>query len=378
MKYRKLGKLGIDVSALGFGAMRLPTNGSEENINEEYAAEMMSYAFDNGVNYVDTAYLYHGGNSETVVGNVLKNGYRDKVYLATKSPTWATDTTKDFDKYLNEQLNKLQVDHIDFYLLHNLHSKVWDKIKNINVLEWGQKAIADGRIKYFGFSIHDSFTVFKDIIDSYEWDFCQIQYNYMNEDVQVGTKGLKYAAAKQIPVTIMEPLLGGTLANFPQQIQKIWDNSEYEPINTAFQWLWNKSEISCVLSGMHSMEQVKQNIQCADSSGINTLKNKDIDFISNIVSEFNKINPIPCTKCKYCLPCPVGIDIPRMLGMYNALKVHEGAQDFLNKALYTKTISAENNAGSCINCKKCESKCPQNISIAEWMPKIHKTLLMEA
>ena len=377
MRYRKLDKLGLEVSALGFGAMRLPTNGNEGNINEGYAAEIMSYAFDNGVNYVDTAYPYHGGSSETVVGNVLNNGYRNKVFLATKSPTWATDTTEDFDKYLNEQLNKLQVDHIDFYLLHNLHSKVWDKIKNLNVLEWGQKTIADGRIKYFGFSIHDSFEVFKNIVGAYDWDFCQIQYNYMNEDVQVGTKGLQYADARQLPVIVMEPLLGGALTHFSQQIQKVWDKSGYEPVNAAFQWLWNKPEISCVLSGMSSLEQVKQNIQSANSSEINALGNKDIDFFANIVSELKKIDPIPCTKCKYCMPCPVKIDIPGLLEMYNASKVYKGTQDYLNKVLYTNTIPEENNASACIKCKKCEAKCPQNILISEWMPKIHQKLLME-
>ncbi len=379
MKYRRFKKLGLDISALGFGAMRLPIyDGEAKNINKELTSEIMSYAFDNGVNYVDTAYPYHEGNSEIIVGDILKNGYRDKVHLATKSPTWAIEKTEDFDKYLDEQLNKLQVNHIDFYLLHNLHSKVWNKIKNLNVLEWGQKAIADGRIKYFGFSIHDSFDVFKKIIDSYDWDFCQIQYNYMNEKIQVGTKGLNYADSKQIPVTIMEPLLGGTLGSFPEQIQKMWNKEAKNPIDAAFQWLWNKPEISCILSGMSTMEQVKQNIRSANSSGVNTLNKKDIDFISNIVSEFNKINPIPCTKCKYCMPCPVGIDIPRLLHMYNALKVHKGAQNSLNKALYTGTIPVENNASACIACKKCESKCPQNIPIAEWMPKIHETFLSES
>ena len=379
MKYRKLGNLGIEVSALGFGAMRLPVyNDKEKTINEKYSAEIMSYAFDNGVNYVDTAYPYHEGNSETVVGNILNNGYRDKVYLATKSPTWAINTTEDFDKYLDEQLIKLQVDHIDFYLLHNLHAKVWDKIKNLNVFEWSQKAIADGRIKYFGFSVHDSFDIFKNIIDAYNWDFCQIQYNYANENIQVGTKGLKYAAVRQIPVTVMEPLLGGSLANFPPKIQKIWDESEYNPVNTAFRWLWDKPEIGCVLSGMNTLEQVKQNIRSADSSGINILSKKDLDFIANILSEINTINPIPCTKCKYCISCPLKIDIPRLLHMYNSLAVLEGAQDYLNKALYTNTIPSETNAGACISCKKCETECPQNINISKWMSKIHDTLLIKS
>jgi uncharacterized protein len=328
MKYRKFENINVNVSALGFGAMRLPVNGSEETINEKLSEDMMSYAFDNGVNYVDTAYPYHDGNSETVVGNVLKNGYRDKVHLATKLPTWLTNTKEDFDKYLNEQLIKLQTDHIDFYLLHNLHLEVWNKIKNLKVLEWSQKAIEDGRIKYFGFSVHDSFEVFRGIIDAYDWDFCQIQYNYMNEDVQVGTEGLNYASSKKIPVIAMEPLLGGTLVAFPESIQKPWNDSKYNPVNTALQWLWNKPEISCVLSGMSTMEQVKQNIQYANSSGINTLTKEDINFVSHIVTELKKIKPIPCTKCKYCVPCPAGIDIPRLLEMYNALKVHKGNQDF--------------------------------------------------
>ena len=377
MKYRKFDKLGLKISALGFGAMRLPViNDEAKNINEPYTHEIMSYAFDNGVNYVDTAYPYHEGNSETAVGNVLKNGYRDKVYLATKFPTWAMNSTEDFDKYLNEQLKKLQVEQIDFYLLHNLHLKGWNKIKNLKVLECGQKAIKDGRIKYFGFSIHDTFEVFKDIIDSYDWDMCQIQYNYMNENVQVGTKGLKYAGSKNIPINIMEPLLGGTLANLPEPVKKIWESSNYDPVDTAFQWLWDKPEIGCVLSGMNTLEQVKSNIKSANTSQVNSMREETFKLISKTVNEISRVNPIPCTKCRYCVPCPIGIDIPRMLEMYNALKVHEGAQDFLNKALYTNTIPKENNAGACIKCKKCESKCPQSIKISEWMPKIHETLLM--
>ena len=283
--------------------------------------------------------------------------------------TWDVNTTEDFDKFLNEQLQKLQTDHIDFYLLHNLHSGIWEKMKSLKALEWGQKAIKSGRIKYFGFSIHDTFDTFKDVLNDYDWDFCQIQYNYMNEDVQVGTKGLEYAASKQIPVIVMEPLLGGALASFSGPIQKIWEEvPEHNPIKLALQWLWDKPESDCVLSGMSTMEHVKQNIELAKASATNTLTQKELNFIQKVVKTFKEIHPIPCTKCKYCIPCPVDIDIPKLLEMYNAYHMHESAQKVINRNIYTANIPDAKKASACISCKKCEEK----------MPPGHKDIRMDA
>ena len=224
MQYRKFGRLPIEVSALGFGCMRLPTLGAETEIDEPAAIKMLRNAIDQGVNYVDTAYPYHGGKSEMVVGKALQDGYRERVHLATKSPVWLVNKQEDFDRFLNEQLSRLQTDHIDFYLLHNLQKKLWPKMLELEAFRWAEKAKADGRIGEFGFSFHDSYDVFVEIVDAYDWPFCQIQYNYTNQDVQAGTKGLKYAAQKGLAVIVMEPLFGGTLAHPPPPVQEIWNS----------------------------------------------------------------------------------------------------------------------------------------------------------
>jgi len=374
MKYIKLQNINIELSSLGFGTMRLPIN-QDDTIETKQATDMISYGFDNGINYIDTAYPYHNGQSEILTGEILKNGYRDKVYLATKLPSWNIHLESDFDKYLNEQLSKLQVDQIDFYLLHCMNVNFWDQLNNFDLFRWAERIKKDGRIKYFGFSIHDSFPLFKTIIDSYDWDFCQIQYNYMNEKVQVGTEGLKYAGSKNIPVMAMEPLLGGTLANFPDHIQKLCDDANINPVELAFKWLLDKPEISCILSGMNNIDQVKQNIKIADSNDINSLTESESLLIELIIKEFGIISPIPCTKCNYCIPCPVNINIPELFGMFNALSVHKRAQDSLNKNLYSN-IPIECNANACVNCKQCEKHCPQGIPISNWMPKVHAGLLL--
>ena len=222
MKFRKLGKTGEEVSALGFGAMRLPTLGSDNEVDEAATIEMLRHAIDLGVNYVDTAYVYHGGASEVVVGRALQDGYRDKVHIATKSPIWMVETRADLDRFLSEQLERLQTQRIDFYLLHCVQQATWERMLQLGVLEWAQRAQQDGRIGHFGFSFHDSIDVFREVVDAYDWSFCQIQYNFVNEDVQAGSEGLKYAAQRGLGVVIMEPLFGGALANPPQHIWEMW------------------------------------------------------------------------------------------------------------------------------------------------------------
>lgn len=233
MQYREFGRTERSVSALGFGAMRLPTKGSDSEVNEAAAIEMLRYAIDHGVNYLDTAYVYHGGNSEVVIGKALEDGYRDKVFVATKLPVFNVETAEDFERFLNDQLSRLRTDHLDFYLLHCLQAKSWPKMRGLGVLEWAERVQADGRIGEFGFSFHDSCEVFKQIVDEYDWSFCQIQYNFVNEDVQAGTEGLKHAAEKGLAVVIMEPLFGGTLANPPQPVREIWQESKYQPADLA-------------------------------------------------------------------------------------------------------------------------------------------------
>ncbi len=379
MRHRKFGKLDWKVSALGFGCMRFPIKNKEHSqartsaIDEPEATRMLHYAIDHGVNYLDTAYPYHGGNSELVVGRALKNGYREKVKLATKLPCWKVEVWEDFDRFLNEQVEKLQTDHIDFYLLHMLNEKSWHKMRDLGVLKWSEGAIADGRIGHLGFSFHDKYPVFKEIVDAYDWTFCQIQYNYMDIENQAGTKGLQYAASKGLAVVIMEPILGGRLVNPPQPIQHLWNTSAKKrtPANWALQWLWNQPEVSVVLSGMSTMEQVEENVASTESSGINTLTAEELALFDQVRDKYQELCPIPCTECGYCVPCPNGVDIPRNFVVYNQGVMYDKAD---HSRMAYNWIPEEARASACAQCRECEDKCPQIIPISEWMVHVHEVL----
>jgi len=383
MKYRKFGNLDFKVSALGFGAMRLPTDGNIHNSNrlssnivEDEAIRMIRYAIDQGVNYIDTAYPYHQGSSEIVTGKALKDGYRSKVKLATKSPVFLIKKGEDFNRYLDEQLKKLQTDYIDFYLLHALSSDRWvNTVQKLDILDYAETAKQAGKIKHLGFSFHDNFDAFIEIIDGYDgWEFCQIQYNYMDIENQAGIKGLKYAAAKGLPVIIMEPLLGGRLANPPKEVLEIIKKSgkTYSSADLAFQWLWDQKEVSVVLSGMSNMEQVKENLVSADHSGIGVLDPKDLETIELIREKYNERTIIACTKCGYCMPCPNNVDIPKNFALYNDGITYDDLKSASVK--YNNFFDKNKRADACIQCRKCEEKCPQSIPISEWMVKIHKEL----
>ncbi|MBN1371374.1 MAG: aldo/keto reductase [Anaerolineaceae bacterium] len=377
MQYRKFGKLDVQVSALGFGCMRLPTlEGKSGNIELPEAIRMIRYAIDQGVNYIDTAYGYHEKMSEVAVGKALQDGYREKVYLATKQPVWLVNESADFDKLLNEQLEKLQTDHVDFYLMHALNRGSWqDKVLNFDLLSRAEAAKADGRIRHIGFSFHDDLETFKKIVDGYDhWDFCQIQYNYMDIENQAGTKGLQYAAAKGLGVVIMEPLLGGKLARDIPAINPLWESAPVHrtPAEWALQWLWNQPEVSVVLSGMSTMQQVEQNIASAAASSVGSLAAEELNLISTVREQIQKLSPIPCTSCEYCLPCPNGVLIPRNFAIYNEAAMYgdlEGARN-----AYKYWISDEGKAAQCIQCQECEPKCPQHIHISDWMPVIEEVL----
>jgi len=375
MQYRRFGKLDWQVSALGFGCMRLPTIGGDHAcINEPEATRMLHYAIDHGVNYVDTAYPYHGGNSELFLGRALKGGYRQKVRLATKLPCWKVAAAEDFDQILNEQLQKLQTECLDFYLLHGLGRERWDKIRGLGVLARAEQAIADGRIRYLGFSFHDKYAVFQEIVDAHDWTFCQIQHNYMDIENQAGTQGLRYAAAKGLAVVIMEPLLGGKLVDQPAPIQAVWDTAARRrtPADWGLQWLWNQPEVSVVLSGMSKMEQVKQNVASAAASGVNTLAEPELALYERVRAQYNELSPIPCTKCEYCLPCPNGVAIPRVFAAYNEGLMYDKPD--IMRRWYKQWIPAANQAGACLQCLECEDKCPQNIPISRWMPVVQQVL----
>jgi predicted aldo/keto reductase-like oxidoreductase len=369
MKYRTIGKTGETVSALGFGAMRLPNLGKEADVDEPAAIEMIRYAVDQGVNYVDTAYVYHGGNGEAVVGRALADGYRDKVLLATKLPVWSVDSTADCDRLLGEQLARLQTDRIDFYLLHCLQEKSWPKMRDLGVLRWAEQMQARGLIRHFGFSFHDNYETFVEIVDAYDWAFCQIQYNLANEDVQAGTQGLQHAAAKGLGVIIMEPLFGGTLANPPPSICQIYDGRQ--PADVALRWLWHKPEVSIVLSGMSTMEQVKQNLASAGRSGVGCLSDEELSLVARVQAGYKTLSPIPCTKCGYCSPCPHGVNIPLNFELYNDATVFQGSTQSLCRILYTSLPDSQKAPG-CEECGECEIKCPQSIPVAAELRRVQQ------
>ncbi len=375
MRYRKFGKLDWQASALGFGCMRFPTlNDDYAKIDEPEATRMLHYAIDHGLNYLDTAYPYHGGNSELFVGRALKNGYRKRVRLATKMPCWLVETTADFDKYLNEQLGKLQTDPIDFYLLHTLNEKRWTQVRDLGVLDWAERAITDGRIGHIGFSFHDKYEVFQGIVDAYDgWTFCQIQYNYMDVEEQAGTKGLRYAAARGLAVVIMEPLLGGRLANPPAVVQEIWDDAPAKraPADWALQWLWNQPEVSVVLSGMSAMQHVTENIASAETATVNALTEAELAIVDRVRAKYQEICPVPCTRCEYCLPCPNGIRIPRLFALLNDGVMHNRIEDARRQY---EQLSAEEKADVCVQCRQCEPLCPQRIPISDWLIRVDAIL----
>jgi hypothetical protein len=373
MQYKQKSNGSEKVSILGFGCMRLPTTGEYADINEKEAAEMVSWAIDHGVNYLDTAYMYHGGNSERFLGKFLKNGLRDKIYLATKLPLGRVESPEDFDRLLDEQLEKLQTDHLDFYMFHAINKKQWDRLSPMGLLEWAEKRRSQGDFKYLGFSFHDTFEAFKEIIDGHDkWDFCQIQYNYMNEKVQAGTKGLEYAGSKGIDVIIMEPLLGGNLTDPPEQVNEVWNKAETTrtPAQWALQWLWDKPQILTVLSGMSTMNQVKENVKAAYSAGENRLTPADLQIVEQVRKTYDKLQPIPCTGCKYCVPCPSEVAIPRIFSIYNT-GIRFNRKDQAAKR-YQKL--KEGKADLCIQCGECLEKCPQGIDITGWLKKVHREL----
>jgi predicted aldo/keto reductase-like oxidoreductase len=373
MKYRPFGKLDWEVSALGFGAMRLPViDNDQAKIDEPEALKMIRHSIDHGVNYVDTAYPYHGGNSELVVGRALLGGYREKVKLATKMPAWAVETTADFDKILNEQLSKLQTDHIDFYLLHGMSKTSWPKLQDLDVLNWAEGAIGDGRIGYLGFSFHDSLEVFKEIVDAYDkWTFCQIQYNLMDIEHQAGTEGLKYAAEKGLAVVIMEPLRGGSLTKEPSEaVAKLWAGSSQQrsQADWALQWIWNQPEVSVALSGMTEMQHVVENLVSADHSGVGILSDDELSLIDRVREEYINASPIPCTDCQYCMPCPNGVNIPRSLSLYNEGHMYG---DHRRARFFYRQLPPDQQADKCEACHECEELCPQDLPISEWLEKVH-------
>jgi len=377
MRYRKFGKTGEMVSILGFGCMRLPLiipGGDQSKINEELAQDLIRFAIDNGVNYIDTAYPYHGtgmgsaGQSEPFVGKVLRDGYRSKVKLATKLPGWLVKSEADMDRLLDQQLQRLETWHIDFYLVHALGKNSWSRLRDMGILKFLDKAISDGRIRYAGFSYHDKEENFREIVDSYNWSFCQIQYNYMDEDYQAGKKGLIYAAGKGLGITIMEPLRGGKLAvNMPEEVANAFRKADDSrtPAEWALGWLWNHPEVSVILSGMNSMEQLKDNLKAADNSTERPFTGIDHEVIKEVRDIFRKRTKIGCTSCSYCMPCPSGVNIPGCFELFNNYHIFGREETY-------RMLSPSQRASSCTECGNCETQCPQALAIPELLKEVAK------
>lgn len=374
MLYRKMGKTNEEVSILGFGCMRFPTK--DGKIDEVEATKMVRYAIDNGVNYIDTAYPYHNGESEPVVGRILKDGYREKVKLATKLPTWLIKSKLDMDKYFNEQLERLDTSYIDFYLVHNLNKESYRNAKENGLFEFLERIKEENKARFVGFSFHDTLDVYKEIIDDYDWDFTQIQYNYIDENHQAGTEGLLYAASKNLGIIIMEPLRGGALVNnLSQNIMDIIDQSEVKksPAAWAFKFLFDKSEIKVVLSGMSTMQQVKDNLNIAQHEGLeNSITESEKDTIDKLKNEFKSKIKVNCTGCKYCIPCPLGVNIPTCFELLNNASMFSNTEAIKENS-YSYLERDKCDASLCVECGACEDKCPQHIDIRNKLKEVCST-----
>lgn len=386
MLYRKMKRSGKDLSILGFGCMRFPIfDNDPSKIDEEKAEEMLRYAIDHGVNYLDTAYPYHGsgstdgGNSEPFLGRFLSQGYREKIVLASKLPSWFITSREDMDMYLDKQLKRLQTDHIDFYLVHALGNKFWTNLVPMGLPEFLDKALADGRIKNAGFSFHDdSVDLFKKIVDAYDWDFCQVQYNYLDEDYQAGKEGLEYAISKGLGIVIMEPLKGGSLAQaLPEDATKILSELDMErkPVDWALSWLWDRPDVHVVLSGMNTMEQVHENIALAEKTVPGCLSAKEHEAINKVKTIMHNKVQVDCTSCGYCMPCPEGIDIPRNFFYYNNYHRFDDKQTRIgSQIMFNNLLTEEQKGVNCVECGHCEPLCPQNIEIIEKLKDVTRVM----
>lgn len=374
MLYRRMKKVPYDLSILGFGCMRLPVT-KDGRIDEAHATEMLRYAIDRGVNYVDTAYPYHNGESEPFLGRALHDGYRERVNLATKLPSWLIKSREDMDRYLNEQIRRLQTDHIDFYLVHGLMKPFWDSLRQLDVADFLDDAIADGRIRYAGFSFHDELPLFREIVDAYDWAFCQIQYNFMDEQYQAGTEGLQYAADKGLGIVVMEPLRGGMLTKEIPSINEIWRKAPVQRSLSewALRWVWNHPEVTVVLSGMSSFEQVVQDVSYAENGIPDALSQEELRLFKEAEAEYKKRIRVPCTGCRYCMPCPSNVSVPECFEMYNQACMFNapGVASFNYSIVLGGMLAGSPGfASQCQECGECEEKCPQGIPIRENLKKV--------
>ncbi len=376
MLYRNMPKNGDKLSSLGFGCMRLPM--VDGKIDEPRAIAQIRSAIDNGVNYVDTAWPYHGGESEPLLGKALRDGYRDKVKVATKLPTWLIKSREDMDTYLNAQLERLGTDHIDYYLVHALSGPSWDSISTLGIRDFLDQAQKNGRIVNAGFSFHGAQDDFLRIVDGYSWVFCQIQYNFLDQEFQAGTKGLEYAASKNLGVIIMEPLRGGNLGLPlpPLGVADIWDEAATKrpPVEWALRWVWNHPEVTVVLSGMNEETHVVQNLAIASDARPNSLNPEELALVDRVRDRYRELMQVGCTGCGYCLPCPMGVQIPICFDLFNKYNMFGDKEDA--KRLYHVFVGGvvanrdPGYASQCVACGQCLDKCPQGIKIPDMLERV--------
>lgn len=374
MNYRK-DRHNNEISILGFGCMRFTQSGGR--INLEKAEREIMEAFHAGVNYYDTAYVYPG--SEAALGEILeKNGIRDRVKIATKLPHYLIKSREGMEKYFQEQLRRLRTDYVDYYLMHMLTDvKTWERLKGLGILEWLEEKKQSGAIRQIGFSYHGNSDMFCQLVDAYDWEFCQIQYNYMDEHSQAGRRGLQYASKKGLPVIIMEPLRGGKLVNrLPDEAVHIFReySVQHTPAQWALRWLWNQPEVTCVLSGMNSLEMVQDNVQTASDVKVGELGEAEEQMLKQVVQAINAKMKVGCTGCGYCMPCPKNVDIPGTFAAYNR-RYSEGRRSALIEYFMCTALRKDSSAASnCIQCGKCEQHCPQKIEIRSELKNAKKKL----
>ncbi len=368
MLYRKVPKNGDELSILGFGCMRLAVR--DGKIDEERATRQVRYAIDHGVNYIDTAWPYHMGESEPFLGRALADGYREKIKLATKLPSWTIKSREDMDRILNAQLERLKTDHIDYYLVHGLVGLLWDKMEKLDVLSFLDRAKADGRIVNAGFSFHGTVDDFKRIVDAYPWTFCQIQYNFLDEKNQAGTEGLEYAASKDLGIIIMEPLRGGKLTNpVPSEVQEIWNEAPVKrtPAEWALRWIWNRPEVTVVLSGMNEESHIEENLKIADEAYPNSLTDAEMQLVKKVEQKYRELMKTGCTGCRYCLPCPSGVDIPGCFEIFDNFYLSGNEREaklmYVSKPGGIIRGDVPGYASQCVQCGQCAEKCPQHLDI---------------
>ena len=366
MKYRTMGKLGIQASAFGLGCMRFNGEASGDSvINEEKAISLIRRAIDGGVTYLDTAYVYLDKTSEIVLGKALRDGYREKVTIATKMPMEYVHNREEMQALLDSELKKLQTDHVDFYLMHGINKEKWEYFKSIGAPEFFDDMKREGKIRYKCFSFHGPYEDFEYILNDWDWDMVQIQYNFMDVDNQAGTKGLELAGRKGIPVVIMEGLLGGRLAKAPANVQKLYDEFPVKrsPVEWAFRWLCNHPEVSVVLSGCNEAEQIDDNLRIFDTVDSGIMSGDELKLMENVRAAYISRTKIGCTGCRYCMPCPNGVNIPGIFSVWNKTSLYDTdpAHDWDLRQIREKDQGADR----CVGCGACEAACPQHLNIIE-------------